>query len=542
MRTGLVDIPNGRLSNLLRKLSSPSLSDFLFLAILIWLFVATPGGWSSLLADGDTGWHIRTGDYILDHRAIPHHDIFSFSKPGQTWFAWEWGADVVFALLVRAGGLKALVLFCGVLIALFVTLLFRLALARGANPFITLALSLLAIGATSIHYLARPHLFTLVLLPVSLAILERDRHIWLLVPLTVLWTNLHGGFMAFLACFALWLITHPTLRLTACLLLCSAATLVNPYGYQLHGHILSYLRSDWIRNVVHEFQSPSFRSENMAHYEILLLVGLMTAGSLLLRRRYTESLWILFWAHQSLVSVRHVTVYAAVAVPLIAAELTDRWNLLTLRYGPRSVAGILDAVARDTVPQFRRSSLWPAFAVASLLVVPGHWPTDFPAVRFPIPTIEKFSARFPQARLLTVDQWADYLLFRFYPRVRVFVDGRSDFYGPQIGKDYLRLLSGQHNWRTLLDRYRFDLILIPPDWALATLLKEDRQWKLLADDGAALLFERSQPLPPRDVTVNLGPPLMKIGVSAEQTERDLRAMRSATKTITTAGLHGERVE
>lgn len=525
----------------MRKLSSPSLTDFLFVAILLWLFVATPGGWSSLLADGDTGWHIRTGDYILDYGAIPRHDIFSFSKPGQPWFAWEWGADVVFALLVRAGGLKALVLFCGVLIALFLTLVFRLALARGANPFITLALSLLAIGATSIHYLARPHLFTLVLLPVSLAILERGRRLWLLVPLTVLWTNLHGGFMAFLACFVLWLIAHPTLRLTVWLLLCSAATLVNPYGYRLHGHILAYLRSDWIRDVVHEFQSPSFRSETMAHYEILLLVGLMTAGSLLLRRRFAESLWILFWAHQSLVSVRHVTIYAAVAVPLIAVELTERWNLLSARYGRRSIAAILDAVARDMAPQFRRGSVWPALAVASLLVLPGHWPRDFPAVRFPIPTIEKFSARFPQARLLTVDQWADYLLYRFYPGVRVFVDGRSDFYGPQLGKDYLRLLSGHHNWRALLDRYRFDLILIPPDWALATLLKEDRQWRLLADDGAALLFERSQPLAAPDITANLDPPLMKIALPAEQTERDLQSMHIASNPIPAARPHGRRV-
>ena len=226
------------------------MSDFLFLAVLVWLFVATPGGWSSLLADGDTGWHIRTGDYILDHWAIPHHDIFSFSKAGQPWFAWEWGADVLFALLVRAGGLKALVLFCGLIVALFVTLLFRLALAQGANPFIALVLTLLAIGATSIHYLARPHIFTLVLLPICLAILQHNRHLWVLLPLIVLWTNLHGGFLAFLACFALWWLTHRTARLALWLLLCSAATLINPYGFHLHAHIFSYLRSDWIRQEI----------------------------------------------------------------------------------------------------------------------------------------------------------------------------------------------------------------------------------------------------------------------------------------------------
>lgn len=515
------------------------MSDFLFLAVLIWLFVATPGGWSSLLADGDTGWHIRTGDHILDHRAIPHHDIFSFSKPAEPWFAWEWGADVLFALLMRVGGLKALVLFCGLIVALFVTLLFRLALAQGANPFIALVVTLLAIGATSIHYLARPHLFTLILLPICLAILQRGSHLWVLLPVIVLWTNLHGGFLAFLACFALWWLTQRTVRLALWFLLCSAVTLINPYGFHLHAHVFSYLRSDWIRQVVHEFQSPSFRSEHMAHYEILLLLGLICAGSLLLRRQYAGFLWIVFWAHQSLVSVRHVTVYATIAVPLIAAELTWRWEELAVRYGNGSVAGILNSLARDLLPQFRRSSFWPAVAVVVLALAPLRFPQDFPVVRFPIPMIDRFAARFPDARLLTVDQWADYLLFRFYPKVRVFVDGRSDFYGPQIGKDYLRLLSGHHDWRALLDSYAFDLILIPPDWALASLLKEDRQWNLLADDGSALLFSRRPTAPLASRPGNLTPALMEIALPAEQTKRDRTVMPNTRPTIPSSPECGE---
>ena len=71
------------------RLLVPSLSDCLFLAILLWSFAAG-SGWTVLLADGDTGWHIRTGEYILNTHSVPVRDLFSFSKAGQPWFAWEW--------------------------------------------------------------------------------------------------------------------------------------------------------------------------------------------------------------------------------------------------------------------------------------------------------------------------------------------------------------------------------------------------------------------------------------------------------------------
>src|SRR5438477_10333970 len=65
----------------------PSLSDLLFLAALAWLFMGVYG-WTALLADADVGWHIRTGEYILDHHRVPYQALFSFSLPGAHWFAW----------------------------------------------------------------------------------------------------------------------------------------------------------------------------------------------------------------------------------------------------------------------------------------------------------------------------------------------------------------------------------------------------------------------------------------------------------------------
>ena len=93
-------------------------------------------------------------------------------------------------------------------------------------------------------------------------------------------------------------------------------------------------------------------------------------------------------------------------------------------------------------------------------------------------------------RILTSDQWADYLIFRLYPQQRVFFDGRSDFFGPAIGSDYRKLLSGESPWRELLDRYQFDLALLPHDWALSTALEREPGWRLVYRDPVAVLYAR----------------------------------------------------
>src|SRR5947209_16860333 len=88
----------------------PSFTDFAFLMPIVYLFGAL-GGANSLLSDCDTGWHIRTGEWILANHRVPATDIFSFSKPGEPWFAWEWLSDVLFARLNAIDGLRAVILF-----------------------------------------------------------------------------------------------------------------------------------------------------------------------------------------------------------------------------------------------------------------------------------------------------------------------------------------------------------------------------------------------------------------------------------------------
>ena len=222
-------------------------------------------------------------------------------NPDAPWYAWEWLTDVIDGSLHRLAGLKGIVLLAGVVIALFATTLIRRMVWRGVHLFVAMVVALLAVGAASIHFLARPHIFTLLLLSISVWMIEADREA--AQPPDLVAGPDHrgvdqsawrisgadrgagaggGGNRGRSAGWARaqWRDAVRYARLTAA---CAAASLVNPYGYGCIVHVVEYLRSDWIRNVIQEFQSPSFRNENMLQFEALLLVGLIAAG-LLFRR------------------------------------------------------------------------------------------------------------------------------------------------------------------------------------------------------------------------------------------------------------------
>jgi len=496
----------------------PSLSDIVFASVMGWLFLAGPGA-VALLADGDTGWHIRTGEYILASKTFPKQDLFSFSRPGDAWFAWEWLSDVAFALAHKAAGLTGVVLVAGAAIAATSVVMFRYMLWQGSNVLAAILLMLVASSASTIHWLARPHIFTWLLFAVSLWALEADRRkptrwVWALFPLTALWTNLHGGFAALVATAGIyaagaaiealwtpaagrdWSRVRRYALLTAGV---AAATLVSPYGYRLHQHIFAYLRSDFILNHVMEFQSPTFRGEGMGHYEFLLFAGLACIPLLLKRRDATTALLVAAWAHASLTSARHVLLFVLVAAPVVARELTSLIEQAAER-GSGWLA-TLQAIAADygagrTGPSRGGAFGWlvpasVAVVAVTLFVGAGRserWRAEFSDRRFPVKACaaQDLAGR----RIFTSDQWADYLIYRYYPQVKVFLDGRSDFYGAELGEQYLRARNSHHEWESIFARHNFDLALLPADWPLATTIKSHRDWRVTYDDGKALVVER----------------------------------------------------
>src|SRR5438132_1852136 len=175
----------------------PSFADLFFL--YPFLFLSLSGG-NDLLNDADTGYHIRTGDYIITNFSVPQYDIFSYITPPLPWIAHEWLSEVVMALVHRFSGFTGTVIFFSFLIGVVYFLLFKLFQSLHCNFVIAVFLVLLATVSSALHWLARPHIFSLVLTVVWYGILNtyqytgKDR-LYLLPFLMLLWVNLHAGFI-----------------------------------------------------------------------------------------------------------------------------------------------------------------------------------------------------------------------------------------------------------------------------------------------------------------------------------------------------------
>jgi hypothetical protein len=479
----------------------------IFLAVLLLTLFGRLSAWQAVLGDGDTGWHIRTGEVILRSGTVPVHDLFSFSRPDQPWFAWEWLTDVLFAVLHRVGGLEAVAGVCMVLLGASAAIVLAWMLHRGAGLWVALPVTLAVVSASTIHYLARPHVFSILFFPLALWLVDADRQrptplVWTLLPLSALWANLHGGFVAWLV--TVWLLPlaaavgrdwRGVRRYASLAVLCAASTLLNPYGWRLHAHIARYLGSSWILDNVNEFQSPRIRSENMLVFAVLLLGGVALASRALARRNWFSGGLVLLWGLAALRSVRHVPLYSVAAAPVVASEFSAWWESIAARSGPRSLARVL-WVSGQELGCSRRLGWWaPALAgLAVWLAAPSPPVSDFPGAGFPVAavahTLDRLAPAGRMPRILTSDQWGDYLIFHLYPRQRVFFDGRSDFYGPVLGADYKELMGAGHRWHEILAQYGFEIALLPDDWPLGSVLEQDPEWTLVYRDKVALVLVR----------------------------------------------------
>jgi hypothetical protein len=277
---------------------------------------------------------------------------------------------------------------------------------------------------------------------------------------------------------------------TACVL----ASLINPYGIHLHQHILETLSSTWIKDNVSEFKSPSFRQEELFDFMFLLFAGLASITSLIRKRSLVEPLWILFLGYSALVSVRHVTIFALVAAPVIAVELSGWWASVSVGQSKTSLVGIFGDRSGQLTSILAGTSLFIPLVIVGLALTPGlHWPTEFPeGGGLPIRMIESHLDLLANGRVFASDQIADYLIFRNYPRQRVFFDSRHNYYGDKIGNAYFSLNDGKREWKSLLDQYRFNVALLGVDAPLAALLKTTTDWRVVEDDDKFILFERPE--------------------------------------------------
>jgi len=500
----------------------PSIADLIFVALLATL-VFTPLS-VKLLGDAGIGWHIRTGQQILATHAVPRVDPFSSSMAGRTWFAWEWLYDMVVGELEAKLGLNGVVWFTAIVIAAVFALLFRMLMQRGVNLCVTLAMTLLAMGASMIHFLARPHvvswLFTLIWFWI-LDTTERDslggrdrntRWLWALPLLMLVWVNVHGGFLVgFILLGIFWLgatwnwlaikdaqIEQALQKITAGKrskdlfwvgLASLAASLVNPYGWKLHAHIYSYLSNRFLMDHIEEFQSPNFHGVAQKCFALLLLIVFAVLTFRGRQLRASGVLIILFAAYAGLYASRNIPVSSIllviVVVPLMHSATPKREGFLQ---------------RMQQMESRLHGHLWPAAAIVltfGIVANGGHvgsstlMDAHFDPKRMPVEAVTYLEQHGVSGPILSPDYWGGYLIYHLAPIQKVVVDDRHDFYGEQFLKSYLKMMHIERGWQDFLREHEASCILLPRDAALANVLLETREWKQIYSDDVAIAFVRT---------------------------------------------------
>ncbi len=200
------------------------------------------------------------------------------------------------------------------------------------------------------------------------------------------------------------------------------------------------------------------------------------------RGRYAEALLMLVWAHGGLLASRNIPIFMIVTAPAVGGAIGEWLAALPemnvagwlRRAGARFNRLALETADTDAMPRFHLVSILAAVLVAAVVYAP-HPPKKFRAEFDPDVYPAKALATLRSdlnARIFTNDEWGDYLIYSLYPGQRVFVDGRSDFYGDDFEEKYVDVLNVKYGWEQTLSRFGVDTILMPPSAPLTGALKE----------------------------------------------------------------------
>ncbi len=452
--------------------------------------------------DNDIWWHLKVGDWIVAHMAVPHTGILSRTAASRPWVAYSWGYEVLMSLVYRWYGLLGIGLY-GTFLTIAVAYAIYWMLRRLSGQFwISLVLAVLTSWAFVFNGMPRPVFFSIALFCVTLQLLldaNRTGQIeglyWL--PLIFfIWANLHIQFIYGLFLVGLLVATTVAQKLTSALNIapdflqpcrlpalalivlfaaCVAATLVGPNFYHPYEAVYDYSKAKFSYKVIIELQPLSFRGSS--HYVQLLLTAL--------------GFYAVGWKKKiDLFKLSMLTICSLVAY----RTMRDAWFIAIP--AAACVADIFSADEERDPGESWLENLGIAAVVALLLVVVSRG-TDFTqrdldraiSSAYPVNAVN-FLRRNPQPGPLYNNLgWGGFLMW-YMPDYPVAIDGRNDLYGDQLDELFYASQSAESGYATDPYLNEAGVVLLSADLPLAKILTADSRFQLIYQDQLAVVFGR----------------------------------------------------
>ncbi|MGU3389112.1 hypothetical protein [Sphingomonas sp. M1A8_2b] len=444
----------------------------------------------TMLRDGDTGWHIVAGAWIVAHAAVPTIDPFSFSVAGRPWVAHEWLAEVAMYASYRAGGWSGLIVLVGAaMAALFALVAAELRRWMSARASIV-ALLMLATGLIP-SLVARPHMLVLpILAGWTIALLharEQDRAPPLPVAAAMLiWANAHGSYvfgLALVGVFALEaLLTAKRSDRRVVIqrwvlfgIVATIAAAVTPWGP--HGLTFPFYLNDLkALSEINEWQPSDFT--RFSGFEAILLVGLAVLLARPIRIPPIRLLLVLGMLHMTLQHTRHEIILVTVGLLVLAKPLGQAWH----RHDTHA--------SKPRGPSPDRLTI--AVLVSVLAIGLTAYRIAVPVVRaetkgIPVTALAHLPAALRHQRVFNEYGFGGSLILA---GIRPYIDGRTDMYGDAFTLGYFAIARGNADrWRAANAKWRFGWTILPPRSRLVSLLDHDPAWRRIYADDIAVIHQ-----------------------------------------------------
>lgn len=462
----------------------------------------------------DYWWHLRTGALIAETGVVPKVDPYTFTVTGERWIDIHWLFQLGLHAVHRIGGHEAVVFGKVLLVVALMAILATIGWRRERPVVTAFGLGLMLLVACD-RFMPRPELPSFVFLAAILALLDRDQRradaaVFLVVPIQLLWVNVHGLFalgigvcaMAFSAELLRPLVMpgegfRPARlrRLALVTFLAALASLANPnlldgalYPIQQLGMIGPPQDRGLFGSLIAELIPPLASGESL--HPLVLALALLSFGAMALNWRRTSALDPLLWvafAYLALGARRNIALFAVVAAPILVRNLNaflDRRALppVALRAATALVALALAILSVDVA----RDRFFPR--IGSYREA-GLGPFD---LFYPVGAAEWIAREGPDGPVCHHMADGGYLIWRLFPRYQVMTDGRLEIFGEQR---FLELqVGGSQRFRALDAEYHFGVVLVHytliNSQELMWWLWVNSTWRLVFVDDVAALFVR----------------------------------------------------
>lgn len=480
----------------------PSLSDVLFVSLLFAVYLL---GGRMLNIDSDLGRHLAIGDFILDTGSIPTKDILSHTREGNHRPPYEWFSQVLLAGTHRIGGLAGVIFLTGLIISATFTILYGEAVKRTGLPILSAFLIILIAGASSLHWLPRPHIFTFIFLTAWIILLETHHNSpKKLIPyasgMMILWANIHAGFifglLTWLAYFAgsiwEWLKKRQegvgkvkVFLITGIFAL--IASVITPDGW---GNWIALLgnNSRYILENTTETMSPNFHNAGMFPFLILLAFSISLPSLTNASIRPALVFLNAGMAMAALLVARNIPLFAISSAFMLSSCIKEIFVKESL---------LMKIELRTLQLQSQlQGGFWKMTAVilfgAIIILNHGNLTSRYqfaPSI-FPVEAVKWLNDNPQQGNMFNEFNWGGYLEYAMKPRQPVFIDSQTDFYGESLTREYQAVILLSGDWEQVFEEYEVDWAIIKTNSILATHLIREKNWEILYGDDTAVIIKR----------------------------------------------------